>query len=75
MEMGRDGVSRPMYIPVMVVGEHAERLAEVLEPHDLISIAGGKLSWKAGRTKDSGKLQVVTFYVEVLDHAQALSEN
>jgi hypothetical protein len=75
MELGRDGISRPTYIPVMVVGDHSERLAEVLEPHDLISIASGKLSWKAGRTKDSGKLQVVTFNVEVLDHTPALSEN
>jgi hypothetical protein len=75
MEMGRDGISRPTYIPVMVVGDHSERLAEVLEPHDLISIAAGTLSWKAGRTKDSGKLQVVTFNVEVLEHTPALSEN
>jgi hypothetical protein len=32
MEMGRDGIARPTYIPCMVVSDNAERLAEVLEP-------------------------------------------
>jgi hypothetical protein len=74
MEMGRDGIARPTYIPIMVVSDNAERLAEVLEAQDLISIATGKLSWKAGKTKDSGKLVVVTFNVERLVAAPAMSE-
>jgi hypothetical protein len=41
----------------------------------LIAIEHGKLSYKAGRTKDSGKLVVVTFSVERLAAATpALSE-
>jgi hypothetical protein len=75
MEMGRDGIARPTYIPCMVVSDNAERLPEVLEPHDLIAITAGKLQWKPGKTKDSGKLIIVTFNVEVLEHMPALSEN
>jgi hypothetical protein len=66
MEMGRDGIARPTYIPCMVVSDNAERLAEVLEPHELISITAGKLSWKSGKTRDAGRLQVVCFDVERL---------
>ena len=67
MELGRDGIARPTYIPCMVVSDNAERSAEVLEPHDLIATTAGKWQWKAGRTKESGKLRVVTFNVAILD--------
>ena len=67
MELGRDGIAQPTYIPCMVVSDNAERSAEVLEPHDLIATTAGTLQWKAGRTKESGKLRVVTFNVAILD--------
>ena len=70
MEMGRDGIARPTYIPIMIVSDNAERLAEVLEPHDLVAITSGKLQWRAGRTKESGKLIVVAYNVDILDTGQ-----
>jgi hypothetical protein len=59
-------------IPVLVVGSRAEEVAETLEPGDLIAIESGKLAYKAGKTKDAGKLVVVTFDVERLSGALAL---
>jgi single-stranded DNA-binding protein len=53
------------FIPVLCVGAKAEDVAEMLEGNDLVLLEGS-LSWKAGRTKDAGKLQVVTFDVERL---------
>jgi single-stranded DNA-binding protein len=60
------------FIPVMIVGSRAPDYAETLEPGDVIAIEHGKLSYKAGKTKDSGKLVVVTFNVERLSAALAL---
>lgn len=56
------------FIPCLVVGVHAEALAEQLEPHDLILLEG-KLAFKAGKTKDAGKLVVTTFAVQRLQTA------
>jgi single-stranded DNA-binding protein len=60
------------FILVMVFGGKAPDCAETLEPGDVIAIEHGKLSYKAGKTKDSGKLVVVTFNVERLSASLAL---
>jgi single-stranded DNA-binding protein len=58
------------FIPVLVVGSRAEDVAETINPGDYL-IVEGSLSWKAGRTKEAGKLQVVAFEVErVTESAQ-----
>jgi single-stranded DNA-binding protein len=51
------------FIPCLVVGNKAEEVAETINGGDYLIIEGS-LSWKAGRSKDAGKLQVVTFDVE-----------
>jgi single-stranded DNA-binding protein len=56
------------FIPVLIVGHNAETLAESLEPGELVALTG-KLTYKAGRTKESGKLIVVSYGVEVLSRA------
>jgi single-stranded DNA-binding protein len=48
------------FIPVLVVGPKAEDLAESLEPGDVVELEG-KLQYKAGKSKDAGKLVVVAF--------------
>jgi single-stranded DNA-binding protein len=53
------------FIPVLVVGQNAEAAAETLEPGELVALSG-KLQWKAGKSKDAGKLVVVCYGVEVL---------
>jgi single-stranded DNA-binding protein len=55
---------------VLIVGAQAEALAELLEPgaHVLLE---GKLMFKSGKTKESGKLMVLAFGVEVLAQATA----
>jgi single-stranded DNA-binding protein len=58
------------YVPILVVGAKAEETAEQLEPHELVMLEGS-LSWKAGRTKEAGKLQVVCFEVLRLPGASA----
>jgi hypothetical protein len=60
------------FIPVLVVGSKAPDYAEALEPGDVIAIEHGKLSYKPGKTKESGKLVVVTFTVERLGASLAL---
>jgi single-stranded DNA-binding protein len=72
-EPGRDGAMFRTFIPVLCIGPKAESLAESLEPDDLVLI-DGKLTWKAGKTKDSGKLVVVCFGVDVLTKAPALAD-
>jgi primosomal replication protein N len=69
-ELGRDGAMFKTFIPVLIVGPQAEALAETLEPGDYVLIEG-KLSFQAGKTKDSGKLVVIAFGVEVLHHTDA----
>jgi single-stranded DNA-binding protein len=51
------------YIPCLIVGNKAEEVAETINGGDYL-IVEGSLSWKAGRTKEAGKLQVVAFDVE-----------
>jgi single-stranded DNA-binding protein len=74
-EPGKDKATYKTFIPVLVVGSRAEEAAETLEPGDLIAIESGKLAYKAGKTKDAGKLVVVTFNVERLAATPAFSEN
>jgi single-stranded DNA-binding protein len=73
-EPGKEGTYKT-FIPVFIVGNRSEECAETLEAGDLIAIEHGKLSYKAGKTKDSGQLVVVAFSVERLESAPALSEN
>ena len=72
-EPGRDGRQFKTFIPVCVVGSQAEAVAEQLDADDVVLI-DGRLSWKAGQTKDTGKLQVVCFEVEWLTKAPAVAE-
>jgi hypothetical protein len=58
------------FIPVLIVGARAEALAETLEPGDHVLLEG-KLMFHSGKTKDSGKLKVLAFGVEVLAQASA----
>jgi single-stranded DNA-binding protein len=74
-EPGKDKATYKTFIPVLIVGSRAEEAAETLEPGGLIAIESGKLAYKAGETKDSGKLMVVAFNVERLAAAPAFSEN
>jgi single-stranded DNA-binding protein len=62
------------FIPVTIVGNRAEIVAETLEAGDLIMLEGS-LSWRAGKTKDSGKLVVVAFDAERLMPASVESVN
>ena len=64
-EPGRDGYTFKTFVPCVVVGPQAEVLAERLEPNDMVLLEG-KLSYRAGKTKESGKLVVMGFAVEVL---------
>jgi single-stranded DNA-binding protein len=61
----KDGKTFRTFIPICVIGSRAEHAAEDLEPGDLVLLEG-RLSWKAGATKDTGKLQVIAFDVERL---------
>src|SRR5688572_30148150 len=63
-EPGKEGAYKT-FCPILVVGTRAGELAESLEPGDMVAVSG-KLAYKAGKTKDSGKLVVVTFDVERL---------
>jgi hypothetical protein len=65
----RDGDYKT-FVPVLVVGAHAEAAAETLAADDMV-VVDGKLSWKSGKTKDAGKLVVVCFAVEVVQAAAA----
>jgi hypothetical protein len=62
------------FVPVLCVGARAEEAAEGIEAHKLL-LVDGCLSWKAGRTKDAGKLVVVCFGVERLAGATAAVES
>jgi hypothetical protein len=63
------------FVPCLIVGAKAEAMWETLEAGDLV-LLDDSLSWKAGRTKDAGRLQVVAFDVEILVKAPApLSSN
>lgn len=51
------------FIPCLCVGAKAPEVAETINGGDYLIIEGA-LSWKAGRTKEAGKLHVVCFEVE-----------
>jgi hypothetical protein len=53
------------FIPCLCVGAKAPEVAETIARGDYLMVEGA-LSWKAGRTKETGKLQVVCFDVERL---------
>jgi single-stranded DNA-binding protein len=53
------------FVPILVVGAKSESVAETLQGDDLVMLEGS-LSWKAGKTKDAGKFQVVCFDVQRL---------
>jgi single-stranded DNA-binding protein len=61
-EAGKSGEFKA-FIPVLIVGGNAEPLAESIEPGDLVLVEG-KLQYKPGKTKDSGKLMVTTYSVQ-----------
>jgi single-stranded DNA-binding protein len=69
---GKDGTTYKTFIPVLIVGSRSEEYAESLEAGDLLAIESGKLAYKAGKTKESGKLVVVTFDVERLSTSAAM---
>lgn len=69
-EPGREGASYKTFVPVLIVGAKAEDVAETLEAGDTILLEG-KLAYKAGKTKDAGKLIVTGFTVEVLHQTPA----
>ena len=64
-EPGKDGHTFKTFIPVLIVEPQAEALAERLEPGDT-SLLAGKLAYRAGQTKDSGKLLVTCHHGKVL---------
>jgi single-stranded DNA-binding protein len=75
-ELGR-GEDKPAFktfIPVLIVRPQAEACAETFEPGDTVLLEG-KVAYKAGKTKDSGKLQVVAFGVGRLTAAAVESQN
>ena len=59
---------------MLIVGAQAEHYAKTLEAGDLI-LVNGKLQYKSGRTKESGKLVVTTFAVQRLTSAAVRSNN
>jgi primosomal replication protein N len=69
-EEGKVSTTFRTFIPVLIVGAQAEALAESLEPGDHVLLEG-KLMFKSGKTKESGKLMVLAFGVEVLAPASA----
>ena len=64
-EPGREGSPFKTFVPVCLIGAKAEEAAETLEANTVVLVTG-KLAYKAGKTKDSGKLTVLCFGVEVL---------
>jgi hypothetical protein len=73
-EPGKEGTYKT-FRPVLIGGNRSAECAEALKASDLIAIEHGKLSYKVGKMKDSGKLVVVTFNIERLELAPALSED
>jgi hypothetical protein len=74
-EAGREEATFRTFVPVLIMGPQAEPLAETLDAHDYVLIEG-KLMFKSGKTKDSGKLVVLGSGVEVLQqHTETASES
>jgi primosomal replication protein N len=67
-ESGKEGASYKTFIPVLIAGGKPEDLAETLEAGSHVLLEG-TLAYKAGKTKDAGKLLVTSFSVEVLTQA------
>jgi hypothetical protein len=64
-EPGKEGTTFKTFVPVLIIGSQAEAMAERLEAGGYVMISG-KLAYKAGKTKEAGKLHVVCFGVEIL---------
>jgi hypothetical protein len=64
-EPGRNDRPDKTCVPVVVIGPRAEALAAPLEAEDWIFVEG-KLAYRAGQTKASGKLVVTCVDVQVL---------
>jgi single-stranded DNA-binding protein len=58
------------FFPVLIVGAQAELVAETLEAGSLVLI-NGKLAYRAGKIKGSGKLIVTAFGVEIISPVSA----
>jgi single-stranded DNA-binding protein len=72
-EAGKSGEFKS-FISVLVVSPQAEALAEQLKPGDMVLLEG-KLQYKAGKSKDAGKLVVTTFTVQRLLAAALVNHN
>jgi hypothetical protein len=66
-ESGKDTTFKT-FVSILIIGQAAEHYAETLEVGDVVALSG-ELAFKAGKTKDSGKRQVVAFGVERLTKA------
>jgi single-stranded DNA-binding protein len=69
---GEAATTYKTFIPCLVVGPQAEPCAETLEAGDVVLLEG-KLAWKAGKSKDAGRLHVVAFSAERLSAAVGAS--
>jgi single-stranded DNA-binding protein len=58
------------FVPVLILGSQAEHCAETLEAGALVLI-NGKLAYKSGKIKGSGKLIVTAFGVEIISPVSA----
>ncbi len=53
-EPGKDGTLFKTFIPVCILGNRAESVAETLEPHMLVAV-DGKIAWRKGEVQKSGE--------------------
>jgi single-stranded DNA-binding protein len=60
------------FVPVLIVGNHAEQWAETLEVGDLVAVSG-RLQYEAGKMKEAAQLVVTAFAVGVLAPASAVT--
>jgi hypothetical protein len=60
------------FVPVCILGDKAEPLAERLEANDMVMITG-EIGWRSGKTLEGGKLCVIAFDVERLMPAAAVA--
>jgi single-stranded DNA-binding protein len=64
-EPGKDGATYKTFVPILIVGAQAEEWAATLEAGERIALSG-KLAYRAGKTKDAGRLVVACYGVERL---------